>query len=366
MNVLDWAYQYLFKKIAFRLDPEMVHDHVLVMGKWLGKCKVTRSLIARLLAYRAKSLEQEILGIHFPNPIGLSAGFDKNAELLDILPSVGFGFVEIGSITGEPCLGNPKKRLWRLLKSKSLLVYYGLKNDGAEIISQRLKHKNFLIPVGISVAKTNSPDTVELQAGIADYVKAHRLTAEIGSYTTINISCPNAYGGQPFTEPERLGKLLQAIDEVKSSKPIFVKFSADLSDPQVDALLKVIGLHKVAGIICTNLTKNRELTSIKDQQIPDVGGMSGKVVEDLSNHLLEYVYRKTQGQYILIGVGGIFSANDAYKKIRLGASLVQLITGMIYEGPQLIGQVNRDLVKLLQRDGFSNVSEAIGIDVKVG
>lgn len=347
------------------MDPEFVHDTTASFGKLLGCFSFTRWVVARLFSFQSPLLEQDILGIHFANPIGLSAGFDKNAELLDILPSVGFGFAEVGSITGEPCEGNNKKRLWRLPKSKSLVVYYGLKNDGAEVISQRLQNKKLTFPVGISVAKTNSPTTVETTQGVEDYVKAHRLMSNIGAYTTINISCPNAFGGQPFTSPDRLEALLVEIDKVATSKPTLVKFSPDMTEAELDDLLTVIARHKVAGIVCTNLTKNRDLSSIKDDNLPDVGGMSGKVVEELSNKLLSDVYKKTQGKYILIGSGGVFSAEDAYKKIRLGANLIQLITGMIYQGPQVIGEINHGLEQLLKRDGFKNISEAVGADNKL-
>lgn len=364
MSLINFLYQNIFKRIAFTLDPEFVHDYTASFGKILGRFNVTRWFVAKLFSYQSPMLEQDILGIHFANPVGLSAGFDKNAELLNILPSVGFGFAEVGSITGEPCKGNSKKRLWRLPKSKSLVVYYGLKNDGAEVISKRLQNKQFSLAVGISVAKTNSPATVETKDGVSDYVKAQRLMASIGDYTTINISCPNAFGGQPFTSPDRLEALLTETDKVLTSKPTFIKFSPDINDADLDDLLSVIARHKIDGIVCSNLTKNRTLDSIKDSNIPEVGGLSGKVVEDLSNKLLSTVYRKTKGQYIFMGSGGVFSAQDAYKKIRLGASLVQLITGMIYQGPQLIGEINRGLEVLLKRDGFSNISEAIGVDNK--
>jgi dihydroorotate dehydrogenase len=309
-------------------------------------------------------LEQTVFGIKFNNPIGLSAGFDKNAELTQILPSVGFGFAEVGSITGNKCEGNPKPRLWRLPKSQSLVVYYGLKNDGAEKIAARLKHKKFQVPIGISVAKTNSPTTVDVVAGIKDYAKAYEAFADIGSYTTINISCPNTYGGQPFTDPALLEQLLSAIDKIPSSKPVFVKLSPDLGMDGVDQLLAVIDKHNVQGIVCSNLTKNRNNSKIIETEVPEVGGFSGKVVEDLANELISHVYRKTQGKYIVIGSGGVFSAEDAYKKIKLGASLIQMITGMVYQGPQIIGEINQGLVKLLARDGYSNVRDAVGVDNK--
>ncbi|MBP9686374.1 MAG: quinone-dependent dihydroorotate dehydrogenase [Candidatus Doudnabacteria bacterium] len=363
MSIFAATYRRVFKPIAFRFDPESVHDIVLAVGKQLGKTTLTRMLTRRTFAYAHPMLEQDILGMHFLNPIGLAAGFDKNAELLQILPEVGFGFVEVGSITGEPCAGNARPRLWRIPEAKSLLVYYGLKNDGAEAISARLQGRLYRVPVGISVAKTNNMACADREAGIADYVKAHQLTAGIGAYTTVNISCPNAYGGQPFTDPESLDGLLTAVDAVQTAKPVFVKLSPDLSEAHVDALLEVLAGHRVQGVVCSNLTKDHTHAAVAGLALPEQGGLSGKVQEAASNAQLAHVYRKTQGKYILVGCGGVFSAEDAYKKIRLGASLVQLITGMIFEGPSLIGEINRGLVQLMQRDGYSHIQEAIGVDV---
>ncbi len=362
MSTFGFIYKHIFKPVAFALDPEFVHDWILKAGIFLGKSKTGRTLTKKIFHYDSPSLEQTILGIHFTNPIGLAAGFDKNAELTNILPEVGFGFAEVGSVTGEPCAGNPGKRLWRLPKSESLLVYYGLKNDGAEVIAKRLSNLKFRIPIGTSIAKTNSPATVNLEGGITDYVKAYKLLANIGSYTTINISCPNTYGGQPFTDTIRLDALLTKIDYIASPKPIFIKLSPDIEVSDIDALLDVVDKHKIHGIICSNLTKNRTNPNIKEINIPDTGGMSGKVVEELSNQLIAHVYKRSGKRYVIIGCGGVFTAEDAYKKIRLGASLIQLITGMIYQGPQIIGEINRGLVRLLAHDGYSNIAQAVGVD----
>ena len=253
------------------------------------------------------------------------------------MPSVGFGFEEVGSITGEPCKGNSKPRLWRLPELESLKVNYGLKNNGCEEIAKRLEkefctadksahyNENGIIPLGINIAKTNSPETDDIERGIADYLKAYKTFADIGDYFTINISCPNTAGGEPFLKAENLDRLLTVLDANKTSKPIFIKLSPDLSHEEIDELLNIIARHNVQGIICSNLT--RKINGNGNQK----GGLSGKVVENLANDLISYVYKKTKGKYIIIGCGGIFSAEDAYKKIRLGASLVQLITGMIYE-----------------------------------
>lgn len=346
------------------MDPETIHDIMVFKGELLGKLPFGKQLTSSLFSYSHPSLKQQILKISFENPIGLAAGFDKDARLTDILPSVGFGFEEVGSITAEPYKGNPKPRLQRLKNSNSLLVNYGLKSKGAKIISEKLKNKKFNLPIGISIAKTNSPDTVDDKKGIADYVKGFKYFTDIGDYYTINISCPNTFGGQPFHDPKKLDALLSALDKIKTKKPIFIKFSPDLSKPQVDGIIKVVKNHKVHGFIMGNLTKNRDNKKIFDKNFLSIGGLSGKVVEELSNDLIKYLYKKTKWEYIIIGCGGVFTAEDAYKKIKLGASLIQLITGMVYQGPQTISEINLGLVTLLKKDGYKNISEAIGADNK--
>src|SRR3990167_4599587 len=173
-KITHGIYAHFLKPIFFLNDPERVHNGMTKVGIWLGNHLSGQKLIWKLFGYQNPVLEQKILGINFKNPVGLSAGFDKNAQLMDILPSIGFGFAEVGSITGNSCAGNPKPRLWRLPKSKSLVVYYGLKNDGTEAVAARLRNKKFVIPTGISIAKTNSKDTVEIGAGINDYIKTCR------------------------------------------------------------------------------------------------------------------------------------------------------------------------------------------------
>lgn len=346
------------------MDPEDAHDHMMKVGQILGKYSITQSITKQIFSFEDPRLTQIINGITFKNPVGLSAGFDKNALLTDILPSVGFGFLELGSITGEPCPGNPRPRLWRLPKSEGLIVYYGLKNDGCEAIARRLEGKSVSVPIGMSIAKTNNPETCETQAGIDDYVKAYKALSNIGSYDTINISCPNTFGGQPFTDKTHLDGLLTALNKIRNKKPMYIKFSPDLSDEILQDLVETAMAHKVDGIICSNLTKKKENDRIVESLPTDKGGMSGKVVEGLANLQIQKVYKLTGGEVTIIGVGGIFSAEDAYQKIRSGANLLQLITGMIFEGPQVIGEINSGLVKLLERDGFKNISEARGVDVK--
>ena len=361
-TVFKWKYRLFLKPFFFMQDPEKVHDRMIYFGSVLGRFGLSRWLLSATFNYKNEVLSQNLLGIDFINPIGLAAGFDKNAELGAVLPSVGFGFMEVGSVTGEKCLGNTKPRLWRLKKSKSLLVHYGLKNDGCEAISKKLENERMIIPRGVSVAMTNCKENIDPAKAVLDYEKAFKIMEPVASYLTVNISCPNALGGQPFVEPANLEKLLVELDKINTEKPVFIKLSPDMELVEIDALLDVLRSNRVQGIICTNLTKNRKNDKILDERVPSSGGLSGKPVQDLSDKLLAHIYKREGKRFVLIGCGGVFSAEDAYKKIRLGASLVQLITGMIYEGPQLIGDINRGMAEMLRRDGFKNIAEAVGID----
>lgn len=363
-QTISFLYKNLLVKIFFTIDPETVHDHMIKAGRFLGSNRVTRGISSLFFNFKDKSLQQLIHGIKFKNPIGLAAGFDKDGVLLNILPSVGFGFAEIGSITAQPCAGNPKPRLWRLKNSQGLMVYFGLNSKGSKIVSDKLRDFSSRIPYGTSVAKTNSPETVDTEDGVQDYVKTFQDFVEVGDYFTINVSCPNSFGGQPFSDPDRLELLLTELDKIETKKPIFIKISPDQSFECIDKSIAVAKRHRIHGFICANLTKNRDNAKIKDE-LPENGGISGRAVSDMADNLISFVRRETEGKYTIIGVGGVFSAKDAYRKIRLGANLVQLITGMIFEGPQLISQINYDLKQLLKADGFKNISEAVGIDVPI-
>lgn len=376
-NVTGFLYRSILKPIFFLQDPEVVHDGMTEAGEALGKYKISRSLTLLMFGYKNKMLEQTVAGIFFQNPIGLAAGFDKDARLTQILPEVGFGFEEVGSITAKAYQGNPKPRLYRLPEKNSLRVNYGLKNLGAERIHDKLKNifasANPELPptpslnkegermvLGISIAKTNNEYTSHLGSGAEDYFFTYKLFQNVGDYFTINISCPNTCEVRPiFAEPENLNKLLQKLFSIPKTKPVFIKLSPDLPESQLMEILAVCGNHPVDGFVCGNLTKENSF----DHE--GKGGFSGKAVWELSNKLIATVYKYYHGQKTVIGCGGVFSAEDAYQKIRLGSSLIQLITGMIFQGPELIGEINRGLVELLKRDGLHNIAEAVGADNKI-
>jgi len=364
------TYKTFLKPLAFRQDPEVVHETATKVGTTLGKLPLAKSLVSSLFNYKNKKLEQKVLGIKFPNPLGLAAGFDYEAQLTQILPEIGFGHHTVGSITELPYGGNKRPILGRLPKSGSLLVNKGLKSTGSEHILSHLKKLKFKIPLSISIAKTNSKKTSSDKAGIKDYIASLKLCekASVGDIYEINISCPNAYGGEPFTTSKKLDMLLKEVDKLKIKKPIFLKMPIDISVKQTDSLCKVASKHNVQGLVFGNLTKNRKNSEFDKKEIESMkklkGSFSGKPTVENSNKLIKFAYKKYKSKFIIVGCGGIFTAEDAYKKIKLGASLLQLITGMIFEGPAVIGKINKGLVMLLEKDGFNSISEAIGKDNK--
>lgn len=357
-KVNSFLYQQILKRVFFLFDPEFMHITFIKIGKVLGNYKLTKKITRDMFYYSNPMLKQKILGIRFDNPVGLSAGFDKNAEIISICEDVGFGFSEVGSITKLSCDGNSGKRLERLKKQKSLWVNLGLNNKGVNEIASRLDKERYKIPYGVSIAKTNCSETANDKIGREDYIYSLKKLNElkIGDFYVLNISCPNAYGGQPFSRLGAYKDLLKETRKIKVKKPIFIKLSPDLTKKNIDGIIKLSLKYGVKGFIISNLTKKHGKSD---------GGVSGKLVEEKANKLLAYVYSKTKGKFILIGVGGIFSAEDAYRKIKLGASLVELITGVIYQGPSLIGEINYELVRLLKKDGFRNIEEAIGANVKL-
>lgn len=366
-KIIKKSYKSILKPILFRFDPEDVHNLFLKVGHLLGRFSLTRKITSTLFEYNNPILSQNVKGLEFKSPIGLSAGFDKNASLVDILPSVGFGFMELGSVTLNPYQGNPKPRLYRLKKSKALVVYFGLMNFGVKKFVEKLRtYKKENTIVGISVAKTNCQETCDEDRGIEDYYECLKYLVETdsGDYYTINISCPNTFGGEPFTTRDKLDKLLDKLYTLQITKPVFIKLPINLKIEEFDQLLQSCVNHKVTGVVIGNLTKDR--SSLIYDPIPEEvkGGISGLPTQQLSNELISYSYKNYGDKLVIIGVGGIFDAKDAYEKIQRGATLLQMITGMVFEGPQVIGEINRGIAERLKRDNYSNIKEAIGTFVK--
>lgn len=337
-------YKTFLKPILFVFSPEFIHNLFVSLGEFLGRFSAGRALTGLVYDYRGKDISKTIDGIHYRTPVLLSAGFDYNGRLSQILPFVGFGGEEVGSVTARACQGNPRPRLTRLPKSQSIIVNKGLLNDGVDAIISRLKKreqfKNFV--VGISIAKTNDRQSAEESEGINDYAYSlKRLTEEnVGDYYTINISCPNAFGGEPFTEPKSLERLLARLKSVPCNKPIYIKMPINLPWNKFEELLQVIINYGFQGVVIGNLNKDYNSPALKDE-LPEKfrGGLSGKPCFELSNKLIRKTRMAYGNRLTIIGVGGIFSPEDALQKMEAGADLVQLITGMIYEGPGLIKRI---------------------------
>lgn len=371
-KVVKFGYGYIAKPILFKMTPDGVHNRMLEMAKFVGRKSILRGFTKSIFTSRKdKRLVQKLHNIEFKSPVGLAAGFDKNAEIIPAIAAVGFGFGTVGSVTAMQCEGNPRPWFHRLPKTKSLIVNAGLANQGSSLIIKRIRGYSPRIidkfPIVLSVAKTNSSDVVDDESGVNDYVMSVKRAKNEKNIKLIelNISCPNAFGGENFTTPDRLEQLLAAVDKVGLQKPVLIKMPINLTWRETKSLLDVIVEHQVAGITIGNLAKDRSKVDLKDE-LPDTvkGNMSGNPTRELSNNLIRKAYLGYGDKLTIIGVGGIFTAEDAYAKIRLGARLVELITGMIFYGPQLVAEINDGLSRLLKRDGFTHISQVIGIDAK--
>lgn len=353
-------YEKYVRPILFKTDPERIHNLTIFAGRVCSSLGMG-FLLKWMFDYKGERLRGKVMGIEFENPIGLAAGFDKNAHLVDFVPDLGFGFIEVGSITAKANSGNPKPRLHRLVNDRAVIVNYGLANQGAEKIHKRLEGRKFKIPVGVSIAKTNDP-LIKGKNSVEDYFKGFQIMKDIGDYVTINISCPNVGDARSFEDPKLLEALLKKIAKVRKKEKILLKISPDIDKKSLDVIIGLVEKYKINGLIVSNLTKNREGLT-EDKNLKFSGGVSGKAVSKKSNEMIKYVYKKTKGELVIVGCGGIFSGKDAYDKIKSGASLVQLITGMIYGGPGAIGKINKELDELLKKDGYKNVGDAVGTGV---
>ncbi|KKP48321.1 MAG: dihydroorotate dehydrogenase 2, nonfunctional [Candidatus Woesebacteria bacterium GW2011_GWA1_33_30] len=365
VDSLGYGYKFILKPMLFMVDAEVVHETMVKMGESLPK--LILNLFKRIFVKKYKNLEQKILDIKFLSPIGLAAGFDYEARLTQTLPFIGFGFQTVGTITNMSYGGNPKPRLGRLPQSKSLLVNKGFKNLGIEQTLKKLSEKKLIYPVGISIGRTNSPKLDTIDKSITDILSAFKYAKNFNinnAYYELNISCPNIIhdAGINFYKYNNLEKLLLEMDKIKLTKPIFVKMPIDQTDGYTLKMLNVISRHNIKGVIFGNLQTNKKNKVLVSSEVNKfkMGKYSGKPTFEDSNRLIKLTYKNFKDRFIIIGCGGVFNADDAWVKFANGASLVQLITGMIFEGPQLTAQINRDLSERLQKEGYKNISQIVG------
>lgn len=303
-------------------------------------------------------MRTKLWGLDFPNPVGVAAGFDKNVEVADALLRLGFGSVEVGTITPRPQAGNPRPRLFRLIEDEAVINRLGFNGDGIEVARSRLQARNRVGIVGANVGKNR--DSVD---EIADYVTGISAFAPLADYLTVNISSPNTPGLRDLQRKERLVELLGAVVAARASTafrtPILVKVAPDLDGTEIRDIAEAALASGIDGIIATNTTIERP-SSLRSSHKSEAGGLSGRPLFARSTRVLHELYIATEGKLPLVGVGGISSGRDAYEKIRAGASLVQLYSAMVFHGPGLARSVTRELAMCLAQDGFNSVKDAVG------
>src|SRR3989344_4027949 len=338
-------------------DPETSHYLAVSFLKILGYSPF-KQIAQAFFTVKHQALEQNIFGLNFKNPVGLAAGFDKNAQCLPGLEALGFGFLEVGTVTRFPQPGNPRQRLFRFPEDQALINRMGFNNKGADSLAMNLASSNKLtVPLGINLGKSK---ITELTDATQDYLYSFKALYGRGDYFIVNISSPNTPGLRQLQDKLFLEQLLASLINFRSGqkirKPIFIKIVIDFTLEAVDEILAVCQKLKIDGIITSNTTISIEGLKFNPNEM---GGLSGRPITQKSTELIKYIYKQKTGLPI-IGVGGIFTAQDAYDKIRAGASLAQVYTGLIYEGPAIVKNINGGLVKLLARDGFKNIAEAVG------
>ncbi|MEO9884919.1 MAG: quinone-dependent dihydroorotate dehydrogenase [Balneola sp.] len=336
-------YKHFLKPIIFKKDAEEAHELALKMASFTNHSS-TLQLLTRLVFGGNSGFEQKLWGLTFKNPIGLAAGFDKNGTTPYAMESLGFGFVEIGSITARPSLGNPKPRAFRLPKDHSLINRMGLNNEGADVITKRLASYDLDIPLGVNIAKTNDA-AIHGNLAISDYLESYAKAQNVADYITVNISCPNTGEGKTFEDPQALTDLLKELNLSESNIPTLVKFSVDTDKTTLIKLVEICEKYFVAGYVATNTssTRNNLLTDSKTLKMIGNGGLSGAAIAEKSTQTISWLYEILQGRKPIIGVGGIDSIDTAKKKIDAGANLLQIYSGMVYEGPGLVKKLRNNI-----------------------
>jgi dihydroorotate dehydrogenase len=351
MNLYD-----VIRPILFTLPAETASNAVHRVLQ-AGQHTPIEDAVRSRYAVDDERLRVDAFGRTFDNPVGVAAGFDKNAEIPSMLTAFGFGHVEVGGVTAERQPGNPRPRLFRLRDDEALINRMGFNNDGADLIGARLDDQSLPdAPVGINIGKSKS---TPLSEAADDYLYTYERVADAGNYFVVNVSSPNTPGLRELQNRESLEEILGTLSDAGAS-PLLVKFSPDLPEAAVEEALEVVDDLDLDGVIATNTTTDRPNTLRSEKKV-ERGGLSGKPIETQATRMIHFIAERTDVP--IVGVGGVSDAHGAYNKIRAGASLVQLYTAFVYEGPGLARDINRGLLDLLERDGFDSVEDAIGADL---
>ena len=339
-------YKLFLRPFLFLMQAEKAHYFTFSLLKFALKLPLATFFFKKLYQFQHNKLTREVAGLRFPNPVGLAAGFDKNALAIDELAALGFGFIEIGTLTPRPQAGNPKPRLFRLLQDAAIINRMGFNNDGVETAVEHLKKRKSNTIVGGNIGKNK--DTPNEKA-TNDYLYCFEKLFDYVDYFVVNVSSPNTPNLRALQEKEPLQNLLQTLQTENRNKPnpkpIFLKIAPDLNENELDDIVEIVQNTQIAGVIATNTTLSREGLQSDKKLCQEAGGLSGKPLQKRSTEVIAYLYKKSGGSFPIIGVGGIASPQDAYEKIQAGASLVQIYTGLVYEGPALIKKIKQFLLQ---------------------
>jgi dihydroorotate dehydrogenase len=343
------VYRYFIRPLLFLFDPEQIHHFTFTILRSVGNIPGIKELLSHFFVVRAKELERTLFGIHFPNPVGLAAGFDKDARLIDELSCFGFGFIEIGTLTPKPQHGNEKPRLFRLPKDNALINRMGFNNGGVNGAVEQLRKRKSKVIVGGNIGKNKvTPNELAYE----DYKICFEALYPYVDYFVVNVSSPNTPGLRELQEREPLKQLLQQVKVLSlakdNPKPVLLKIAPDLTNTQLDDIVAVLQETATDGVIATNTTINRTLLNTPEKRLTEIGsgGLSGKPLSDRSNEVIRYLRSKLGKHYPIIGVGGVMTVQDAVDKLSAGADLIQLYTGFVYQGPGFVKQLNKALMDI--------------------
>jgi dihydroorotate dehydrogenase len=342
-------YKIFIKPILFCFDPEKVHYFSFNSIRFINNIPFAGSIMRSMFTVKNKKLERTVAGITFPNPVGLAAGFDKDAVLVDELANFGFGFIEIGTLTPKPQPGNDKPRLFRIPQDEAVINRMGFNNKGADAAIEKLKkRKNKSIIIGGNIGKNKITPNENADS---DYEYCFNVLFDVVDYFVVNVSSPNTPNLRALQDKEPLTALLNKVMSLNLAKthpkPVFLKIAPDLTNEQLNDIIEIVSVTKISGVIATNTTIAREPLTISKTKVEEIGagGLSGKPLTKKSTEVIRYLYQQSKGAFPIIGVGGIHSAEDAIEKLNAGASLIQLYTGFIYEGPALVKNINKKILE---------------------
>lgn len=352
MSVL---WEKILRPLLFRLDAEFAHD----LGIEALEAGFASPFYVENSSY-SEFGEIERFGLKFANPLGIAAGFDKNGIVVNQLASLGWGSVEVGTVTVRPRKGNPKPRLFRLPDDHALINRLGFNNDGAAAVANRIKPLRRKCVIGVNIGKNRD---VPIEEAVGNYLAAFEAVHSSADYVAVNVSSPNTPNLREMQRVDRLNELFERLQQRNTElgfKPLLVKIAPDLGEQDLEAIVGLCGDHNISGIIATNTTVSRDDLKTREPVAFGPGGLSGRPLARRSNEVIAEIYRKSKGKLPIVGVGGVFTAEDAFEKIEIGASLIQVYTGFVYGGPTFARDINTGLASILRSKDFASLDEAVG------